>query len=65
MHGLPHHVDRDLTWEEAFDRAGDDDGFELYFGATSGDVFGSGDRGATWSTAAAHLPPVYSVSAQR
>ena len=25
---------------------------ELYFGATSGDVFGSGDAGATWFTAA-------------
>ena len=35
---------------------------ELYFGATSGDVFGSGDAGATWSTIAHHLPPVYSLS---
>lgn len=34
---------------------------ELAFGATSGDVFASGDAGATWTTAAAHLPPVYSV----
>jgi photosystem II stability/assembly factor-like uncharacterized protein len=46
---------------QAFDRAGEGDGLELYFGATSGDVFGSGDAGATWSTAASHLPPVYSV----
>jgi photosystem II stability/assembly factor-like uncharacterized protein len=45
----------------AFDRAGEGDRLELYFGATSGDVFGSGDAGATWSTVAGHLPPVYSV----
>ena len=33
----------------------------LYFGATSGDVFGSGDAGKTWFTAATKLPPVHSV----
>ena len=33
----------------------------LYFGATSGEVFGSADGGRTWSTVAAHLPPVASV----
>jgi hypothetical protein len=48
---------------QAFGRAGEGSGLELYFGATSGDVFGSGDGGATWFTAAAHLPPVYSVRA--
>jgi photosystem II stability/assembly factor-like uncharacterized protein len=46
---------------QALDRAGEGDALELYFGATSGDVFASGDAGATWSTAAGHLPPVYSV----
>ena len=46
---------------DAFDSAAEGDGLELYFGATSGDVFGSGDAGATWSTVAEHLPPVYSV----
>ena len=40
-------------------RGGDQMG--LYFGATSGDVFGSADGGATWATAARHLPPVLSV----
>jgi hypothetical protein len=45
----------------AFDRGGEGEGLELYFGATSGDVFGSGDAGATWFTAARNLPPVYSV----
>ncbi|MDQ3877389.1 MAG: MoaD/ThiS family protein [Actinomycetota bacterium] len=33
----------------------------LYFGATSGDVFGSADGGRTWSALARHLPPVLSV----
>lgn len=35
----------------------------LFFGATSGDVFGSGDGGRTWRTVADHLPPVASVRA--
>jgi hypothetical protein len=48
---------------EAFDSAGAGGELELYFGATSGDVFGSADAGASWSTAASHLPPVYSVRA--
>jgi photosystem II stability/assembly factor-like uncharacterized protein len=47
----------------AFDRASANGSLELYFGATSGDVFGSADAGATWFSAAAHLPPVYSVTA--
>ena len=46
---------------EAFDSAGAGPGLELYFGATSGEVFGSGDAGANWAPVAAHLPPVYSV----
>jgi len=46
---------------QALDRAGSGDELELYFGTTSGAVFGSGDAGATWSVAAEHLPPVYSV----
>jgi molybdopterin converting factor small subunit/photosystem II stability/assembly factor-like uncharacterized protein len=43
------------------ERGGPDLG--LYFGATSGDVFGSADAGATWSEVATRLPPVLSVSA--
>jgi len=35
----------------------------LYFGATSGDVFASGDEGRSWTTVARHLPPVLSVRA--
>jgi photosystem II stability/assembly factor-like uncharacterized protein len=49
----------------AFDRAGQGPALELYFGATSGDVFGSGDAGASWFNAASRLPPVYSVTASR
>jgi hypothetical protein len=33
----------------------------LYFGATSGEVFGSADGGATWSVVAGDLAPVLSV----
>lgn len=40
-------------------RGGDELG--LYFGATSGDVFGSSDGGASWLTVTRHLPPVLSV----
>jgi photosystem II stability/assembly factor-like uncharacterized protein len=46
---------------QAFARAGSGEGMGLYFGATSGDVFGSADAGATWFTAASHLAPVHSV----
>jgi molybdopterin converting factor small subunit/photosystem II stability/assembly factor-like uncharacterized protein len=33
----------------------------LYFGAESGEVFGSADGGASWTTVIGHLPPVVSV----
>jgi len=33
----------------------------LYFGATSGEVFGSADGGASWRTLARRLPPVLAV----
>lgn len=61
--GLPG-ADAYLTvLREAFDSVGAGSTLELYFGATSGDVFGSADGGATWRTIAEHLPPVYSVRA--
>lgn len=59
--GLPQEDAYLTILREAFDTAGEGDGLELYFGATSGDVFGSGDAGRTWSTVVSHLPPVYSV----
>jgi photosystem II stability/assembly factor-like uncharacterized protein len=48
---------------QALGACGDGDRLELYFGATSGELFGSGDAGATWSTTALRLPPVFSVTA--
>ena len=47
----------------AVDSVGSGDSLQLYFGATSGEVFGSGDAGRSWATAATRLPPVFSVSA--
>jgi photosystem II stability/assembly factor-like uncharacterized protein len=61
--GLPDHDAHLTVLRQAFDRVGEGPALELYFGATSGDVFGSADAGASWSTTAAHLPPVYSVRA--
>ena len=43
----------------------DRDPLGLYFGATSGEVFGSVDGGSTWFTAAERLAPVTSVRAAR
>ncbi|MBI4540188.1 MAG: MoaD/ThiS family protein [Gemmatimonadetes bacterium] len=37
----------------------------LYFGAESGELFGSADAGRTWSTFAEHLPPILSVRCSR
>jgi hypothetical protein len=59
--GLPERHAYLTVLRQAFDRAGEGERLELYFGATSGDVFGSGDAGATWFEAATRLPPVYSV----
>jgi hypothetical protein len=61
--GLPPEHAYLTVLREAFDRSGEGAALELYFGATSGTVFGSGDAGATWFDAATHLPPVLSVSA--
>jgi hypothetical protein len=61
--GLPARDAYLTVLRQAFDRASEGETLELYFGATSGDVFGSGDAGATWHAAATHLPPVYSVRA--
>ena len=48
---------------QAFTSKGSGARLELYFGATSGEVFGSGDAGASWATLATRLPPVFSVAA--
>jgi hypothetical protein len=61
--GLPDRHAYLTVLREALDWTGEGDGLELYFGATSGDVFGSADAGASWHEAATRLPPVLSVSA--
>jgi photosystem II stability/assembly factor-like uncharacterized protein len=61
--GLPAEHAYLTVLREAFGWTGAGETLELYFGATSGDVFGSGDAGATWATAATRLPPVLSVTA--
>jgi photosystem II stability/assembly factor-like uncharacterized protein len=59
--GLPQENAYLTVLREAFDADGDGASLGLYFGSTSGEVYGSADAGATWSTVATHLPPVYSV----
>ena len=61
--GLPQQDAYLTVLRQAFDRVGAGSALELYFGATSGDVFGSADAGASWFEAATRLPPVYSVRA--
>jgi hypothetical protein len=63
--GLPEQDAYLTVLREAFDRVGEGQALELYFGATSGDVFGSGDAGSTWFDVATRLPPVHSVWASR
>ena len=62
--GLPQEHAYLTILREAFDWVGEGGVLGLYFGATSGDVFGSADAGATWATVATRLPPVLSVTAR-
>jgi photosystem II stability/assembly factor-like uncharacterized protein len=48
---------------QAFTSIGSGAGLELYFGATSGAVYGSADAGATWFAVSKSLPPVLAVTA--
>jgi photosystem II stability/assembly factor-like uncharacterized protein len=59
--GLPQHDAYLTILRQAFGGEGSGPSMGLYFGATSGDVFGSNDAGRTWFTAATKLPPVHSV----
>jgi photosystem II stability/assembly factor-like uncharacterized protein len=61
--GLPPENAYLTVLRQAFNRKGAGESLELYFGATSGEVFGSGDAGATWASVATRLAPVYSVVA--
>jgi hypothetical protein len=60
--GLPSEHAYLTILREALDWTGEGDALELYFGATSGEVFGSADAGASWFDVATHLPPVLSVA---
>jgi photosystem II stability/assembly factor-like uncharacterized protein len=61
--GLPAEHAYLTVLRQAFSRAHEGEQLELYFGATSGDLFGSHDAGATWGAVATRLPPVFSVVA--
>ena len=63
--GLPTEEAYLTILREAFAGVGEGEALELYFGATSGAVYGSADAGASWFKAAANLPPVYSVAVTR
>ena len=59
--GLPDDEAYLTILRQAFDREGSGDDLGLFFGATSGDVFGSADAGAHWFSVHDRLAPVTSV----
>jgi len=61
--GLPSEQAYLTILRQAFTSTGAGDALELYFGATSGALYGSADAGATWYEVAPNLPPVLSVTA--
>ncbi len=63
--GLPQRDAYLTVLRQAVTRVGEGPSLELYFGSTTGEVFGSRDAGASWFAVASHLPPVYSLSASR
>ena len=60
--GLPSEHAYLTVLRQAFRTAAEGDALQLYFGATSGELFASGDAGASWSTARTRLPPIFSVT---
>jgi photosystem II stability/assembly factor-like uncharacterized protein len=61
--GLPGEEAYLTVLRQAFGAAGGGASMELYFGATSGDVFGSADSGRSWFSVHERLAPVTSVRA--
>ena len=59
--GLPDHEAFLTVYRQAFGATGQGQDLQLYFGATSGDVFGSADAGGTWFSVHERLAPVTSV----
>ncbi len=62
--GLPQRDAYLTVLRQAFSHDGGDP-LGLYFGAESGEVFGSADEGETWHVVADHLPPILSVRASQ
>jgi photosystem II stability/assembly factor-like uncharacterized protein len=63
--GLPQRDAYLQILRQSFDRTGEGPELELYFGATSGEIFGSRDAGRTWSQVASRLPTIASVRVGR
>jgi photosystem II stability/assembly factor-like uncharacterized protein len=63
--GLPQHDAYLQILRQSFDRKGAGENLELYFGATSGEIFGSSDAGRTWFDVASRLPTIASVRVGR
>jgi len=61
--GLPQYGAWLSVLRKAFDGIGEGPQLELYFGATSGEIFGSADAGASWCQVARRLPSIASVRA--
>ncbi len=59
--GLPQDGAYVQILRQAFTRAGEGPTLELYFGTSTGDIFGSRDAGESWFNAATRLPSVASV----
>ena len=57
--GLPRMFAYDLVLRHALDVA--DDGNQLAFGSTTGNLWVTDDKGDQWHNVSTHLPPVYSV----
>ena len=61
--GLPQQDAYLTVLRQAFATAAEGPQLELYFGTTSGQLFGSGDAASTWTEIASCLPTVHSVVA--
>ena len=59
--GLPQRDAYLSVLRQSFAATGEGDALELYFGATSGEIFGSGDAGRSWFGVAQRLPAIASV----
>lgn len=57
--GLPSRFAYDLVFRHALDIA--EDGEQLAFGSSTGNLWVTGDQGDNWHSIANHLPPIYAV----